>query len=687
MKRKQQWCIRFSAILLLFCLFTQLIPMASAKRFTDVTRAAFPDYFDAINYVVDNGIMNGVSNTEFEPNSRVTRAMFITTLHRFAGTPADYISMPFNDVPSGHWAYNAIRWGVKNQIVSGTSATTFSPNEYVTREQAMTFYWRFLKDYQHVTPFYADQVTGCNDYTSVSNYARSSMRWAVSNGIIFTGTSPAMLYPKSQVYRKELALWLCRYNTNIMGCKFGEENFSFVNTQSNFRSTSAKYRMMTSYQLNKLLNIGTADEQKEINKRLDSANGWCHGMSSAVLFDKKGIIDLSSNFQNDVNTVYGIAAPSSSSDKHVMIKDRKGTSFPIIEGVINYYQLSFTLWSIMNYREIFFNSASAAPLQPFVNHVTKYGDTLISFYYRSGDNLLGHSIVVYGQPVLSNGYYLLHFYDPNCTTEQTIKISADYSSCVIPHNGSNVVPEIFTYYLDFYSAYSLDIDGDYNEYPYGTASISSDIEYSSDSIQETTYSNRLMGETWLSVDCCGVSSVTNAEGEVLLLECGIPSGNLEILDSRIVPFGGIKNDCPVAYYQVRRSDRFVFDTESENVGFEVIWDGNFQDFTGSGAKQVIFTPESVLAIGSDMNYTLDISTEFNSNRYISISGINESNIRYQNSDDIVTDGKAQYSVQIIDALSNASLLTSNGSLCGPIRFIDLASDTPHFESIEEEVAP
>ena len=83
--------------------------MASAKRFTDVTRSAYPDYFDAINYVADNGIMNGISSTEFGPNTSVTRAMFITALHRYAGTPADYATMPFNDVPSGHWAYNAIR--------------------------------------------------------------------------------------------------------------------------------------------------------------------------------------------------------------------------------------------------------------------------------------------------------------------------------------------------------------------------------------------------------------------------------------------------------------------------------------------------------------------------------------------------------------------------------------------------
>ena len=74
------------SILLLAALLVSLtVPLASA--YSDVTRSAFPDYFDAINYVTDNGLMNGTSSTQFEPNSFVSRAMVVTTLYRMAGQP------------------------------------------------------------------------------------------------------------------------------------------------------------------------------------------------------------------------------------------------------------------------------------------------------------------------------------------------------------------------------------------------------------------------------------------------------------------------------------------------------------------------------------------------------------------------------------------------------------------------
>lgn len=77
----------------------------------DVTRNNYPDYFHAINYVTDNGIMTGVSDTEFDPDGYVTRAMFITTLYRYAGEPQSFSSISFTDITSSHWAYNAVRWG------------------------------------------------------------------------------------------------------------------------------------------------------------------------------------------------------------------------------------------------------------------------------------------------------------------------------------------------------------------------------------------------------------------------------------------------------------------------------------------------------------------------------------------------------------------------------------------------
>lgn len=82
-----------SVLLLVALLFSITVPFASA--YSDVTRSAFPSYFDAINYVTDNGLMNGTSSTTFEPNTVISRAMIVTTLHRLAGSPASYAQCQF----------------------------------------------------------------------------------------------------------------------------------------------------------------------------------------------------------------------------------------------------------------------------------------------------------------------------------------------------------------------------------------------------------------------------------------------------------------------------------------------------------------------------------------------------------------------------------------------------------------
>ena len=98
---KKHRLARLCSILLLAALLVSLtVPLASA--YSDVTRSAFPDYFDAINYVTDNGLMNGTSSTQFEPNSFVSRAMVVTTLYRMAGSPSSSASVSFTDEQHGN---------------------------------------------------------------------------------------------------------------------------------------------------------------------------------------------------------------------------------------------------------------------------------------------------------------------------------------------------------------------------------------------------------------------------------------------------------------------------------------------------------------------------------------------------------------------------------------------------------
>ena len=112
--------------------------------FVDVATGSY--YEDAVDWAVENGITKGTDDTHFSPDSSCTRAQAVTFLWRTAGSPASKTStMPFTDVPVGSYYYDAVLWAVENGITKGTSDTTFSPNMTCSRAQIVTFLWRSEK--------------------------------------------------------------------------------------------------------------------------------------------------------------------------------------------------------------------------------------------------------------------------------------------------------------------------------------------------------------------------------------------------------------------------------------------------------------------------------------------------------------------------------------------------------------
>ncbi|MEE0095407.1 MAG: S-layer homology domain-containing protein, partial [Oscillospiraceae bacterium] len=112
--------------------------------FVDVATGSY--YEDAVDWAVENGITKGTDDTHFSPDSICTRAQAVTFLWRTAGSPAPKTStMPFTDVPVGSYYYDAVLWAVENGITKGTSDTTFSPNMTCSRAQSVTFLWRSEK--------------------------------------------------------------------------------------------------------------------------------------------------------------------------------------------------------------------------------------------------------------------------------------------------------------------------------------------------------------------------------------------------------------------------------------------------------------------------------------------------------------------------------------------------------------
>lgn len=173
--------------------------ISSGLPFVDVNSGAW--YYDAVSFVYNKGIMNGVTSTTFEPNSTITRGMVVTMLWRMAGEP--YVSGgSFSDVASGRYYSTAVAWAAKNGIVDGYSSTVFGVNDPVTREQFATILYRYAKYMGYSAT--GSSLTGYYDANSVSSWARDAMGWAVKNGII-TGSGNSRLNPTGTASRAEVA--------------------------------------------------------------------------------------------------------------------------------------------------------------------------------------------------------------------------------------------------------------------------------------------------------------------------------------------------------------------------------------------------------------------------------------------------------------------------------------------------
>ena len=166
-------------------------------------------YANAVNYVTLTGLMNGTGDG-FSPNLAINRGMMVTVLYRMAGSPEVTAENPFTDVPADTWYTDAVIWASENDITAGTSDTTFSPTNSLTREQLATFFYRFA-DFENPDPIeITGDLTGFTDAGQVASYATDAMKWAIGEGLI-SGTSETTLSPKATATRAQVATILMRY--------------------------------------------------------------------------------------------------------------------------------------------------------------------------------------------------------------------------------------------------------------------------------------------------------------------------------------------------------------------------------------------------------------------------------------------------------------------------------------------
>ena len=174
-------------------------PAASALPFNDVAYTSW--YYDAVKFVYDKSIMDGVSYYRFAPDATITRGMVVTMLWRMAGEPYE-AAAGFTDVAAGRYYTTAVAWAAKNGIVEGMTSTTFAPDQAITREQLASILYRYAKWLGFSG--YGSDISGYTDAGKVSSYAYDAMSWAVRSGVV-TGTSAKVLDPQGTASRAAAA--------------------------------------------------------------------------------------------------------------------------------------------------------------------------------------------------------------------------------------------------------------------------------------------------------------------------------------------------------------------------------------------------------------------------------------------------------------------------------------------------
>lgn len=182
----------------------------SSLPFTDVDVADW--FYEAVEYVYDNGMMNGTTSTKFGPDAQLTRGMIVTILYRLEGEPT-VSGNDFVDVNPSQYYADPIAWAAKNGIVTGYGDGTFGPENSITREQLAAILSRYAS-YKGYSVSKSADLSAYTDASSISSYAKDAMAWANAEGLI-TGVTATTLNPKDTATRAQVATILMRFCENV----------------------------------------------------------------------------------------------------------------------------------------------------------------------------------------------------------------------------------------------------------------------------------------------------------------------------------------------------------------------------------------------------------------------------------------------------------------------------------------
>ncbi len=180
------------------------IPQATPS-FEDVSEDS--EYFEAVEFVKEKGIIEGIGNGKFAPEILATRAMVATVLYRMAGMPEVSANQTLSDVMPEDWFYTPVRWGVEQGVIEGYDDGSFKPDVKLTKEQIIAMLHRYASNKEGMNMDSDFDITGLQGYDMLEPYAVDAMKWAYKQGIV----EGDKICPKKEVKRGELAEMIMKF--------------------------------------------------------------------------------------------------------------------------------------------------------------------------------------------------------------------------------------------------------------------------------------------------------------------------------------------------------------------------------------------------------------------------------------------------------------------------------------------
>ena len=326
---------RILSCLLSIAMCLTLLPLgiqAQAAYFGDVTSHWARSY---IEDAVDMGLFNGTAPNRFEPESAMTRAMFVTVLYRMDGGEAER-SANFIDVPRGSWYSDAVAWASENSIVTGTSAIRFSPNDSVTREQMVTILNRYLTASGAALGSDGEApAISFRDSSSIAPYAREAVE-KMQRASIVSGKPSGFGYrfdPQGCATRAEVACIMCKFLDQLSyddidneepDPEAAYEQMDKITQSSTLKSLSSQYENASDSQKKNLAEQAISYfEQQEENGTIDYCDVdrdssviqyWIDGLEAYYL-----LYDLDEVANGDASSVNSALTASASTYGTAMV--------------------------------------------------------------------------------------------------------------------------------------------------------------------------------------------------------------------------------------------------------------------------------------------------------------------------------------------------------------------------------